>query len=112
MAIVRDLLIVIVLCVLTGWLPTHFLEYRGKVVGAQPGENAEQFAPGNLVYATNIRTLNFTDTVVENGKTTARPGTMLIQNGFYARPGFSIPMAMIDARRIGFSACAAALRVK
>ena len=45
MAIVRDLLIVLVLCVLTGWLPTRFLEFRGTVVGDQHGGTMNQSAP-------------------------------------------------------------------
>jgi hypothetical protein len=94
MAIVRDWLIVIALCVLTGWLPTRFLEYRGKVIGDEHNPTVGESAAIGLVFATDIRTLNFTDTVVENGTTIAHQGNLVIQNGFYARPGYSIPVAV------------------
>jgi hypothetical protein len=94
MAIVRDLMIVLVLCVLTGWLPTRFLEFRGTVVGDQHGGTMNQSAPVGLIFATDTRTLNFVDTVIDNGKTTARPGTMIIQNGLYPRAGYSMPLAI------------------
>jgi hypothetical protein len=94
MAIVRDWLIVIALCVLTGWLPTRFLEYRGKVIGDPRNTTVGQSVATGLVFATDIRTLNFTDTVVENGTTIAHRGNLVIQNGFYARPGYSIPVAV------------------
>jgi hypothetical protein len=95
MAIVRDLLIVVALCVLTGWLPTRFLEFRGVVVGDQQGGTVSQSAPVGLIFATDTRTLNFVDTVIDNGKTTTRPGTMVIQNGLYARPGYSMPVVIL-----------------
>ena len=94
MAIVRDLLIVVALCVLTGWLPTRFLEFRGMVVGDQDGGTVSQSQPVGLIFATDTRTLDFVDTVIDNGTTTARPGRMVIQNGLYARAGYSMPVVI------------------
>jgi hypothetical protein len=95
MAIARDLLIVVALCVLTGWLPTRFLEFRGMVVGDQQDAIVSQSAPAGLIFATDTRTLNIVDTVIDNGKATARPGTMVIRNGLYARAAYSMPVAIL-----------------
>jgi len=95
LAILRDWLIAVALCVLIGWLPTRFLEYRGTVVGDQHGGTMNQSIPVGLVFATGTRTLNFVDTVIDNGKTTARPGTLVIQDGVYARPGYSMTVTIL-----------------
>jgi hypothetical protein len=91
MAIARDLLMTVVLCILAGWLPNHFLEYRGVAIG-EPYNN--QARPAGLIIATDTRTLNVTDTILENGQMTAHPKSMLIQNGFYAHSGYSVPEAI------------------
>jgi len=54
-----------------------------------------QSIPVGLVFATGTRTLNFVDTVIDNGKTTARPGTLVIQDGVYARPGYSMTVTIL-----------------
>jgi hypothetical protein len=65
------------------------------VVGDQDCGTVSQSPPLGLILATDTRTLDFVDTVIDNGTTTARPGRMVIQNGLYARAGYSMPVVIL-----------------
>jgi hypothetical protein len=94
MAIARDIAITLVFCTLAAWLPSRFLDYKGIAVQDQRGTILEPHGPPGLVIATDTKTLNITDTVLENGQMTAHPGAILIQNGFYAHTGYSVVEAI------------------